>query len=348
MDVRCTRHTLTMQDQAFRLRQLVVERRRGKFPWPSIFRVGVWGVQVGVGATTVAKALHASLRLRGLKAQYVGSRIGNTRVREAMESDGFLPPSEGPDLNTEAIRAEHGLLGHNARELLADDGLFTREVDLSQVATTPTFKEEGGLSSICWIVTDCESGEGEAPNTDWSFFEAVVLVTTAEPLAVMTAYKWLKHFRDHGVPQRSIVVVNRTRDLTVGTEMGHRLQVACERFMAVSPPIAVLPEVSSLRETTVRLRSSENGGNHHQVGDSAVAEHAEGWQSEKTWWKAINGLTECLYRLVLPGNPFAVGLAHRTGQDEGRDLANYTEENVYTGSVEDFGGGKQPKDQENL
>lgn len=347
MDVRWTRHSLTIQDQAFRLRQLVVEKRRGKSPRPSAFRVGVRGVQSGVGATTVAKALHTCLRLRELGAEYIRAHRGKSPMGDVRELDDLFPLAERPILNTEATQLGHGLVGQAPGVLPADDALFTRGAALSRGATQPILEENGGTRPIVWMIADCESGEWEAPDTDWACFEAVVLVTTAEPLTVMAAYKWLKRFRDQGVPQRSVVVVNRSSDVAVGTEMGHRLQVACERFMAVSPPIAVLPEVPSLEELDTWLTAMPRGKRDGVRMASGGADHTDVWNTIETWWKGIAGLMECVYRLVLAGSSFAGDFTHRIGRDEEEIAANSTEENVYAGSVEDLGEGKQPKVGEN-
>ncbi|WP_347243438.1 hypothetical protein [Thermogutta sp.] len=347
MDVRCTRHTLTIQDQAFRLRQLVVEKRRSKSPRPSALRVGVRGLQLGVGATTVAKALHTCLRLWERKAEYIRAPKSKSPRGVAMEVNNLLPTVPQPIPSTKATQLAQGLFMHDPQAMPAGSEQLVWEVDRTHVATKPILEEDDGIGSICWIIVDCESGDGEASAPDWACFEAVVLVTTAEPLAVMAAYKWLKRFRDQGVPQRSIVVVNRTSDMTVGAEMGHRLQVACERFMAVSPPIAVLPEVAGLEDSHTCLTPMDHGKRQEVRIASGGPGHTEVWQSAQTWWKGIAGLTECVFRLVLAENSLVGDFAtHRIGQDEGEKVATSTEENVCAGSVENVGEGKQPKDGE--
>lgn len=267
-----------MEDQAFRLRQLVSQKLQTRYP--SAVQIGVFGVSPGSGVTSIATALanfwaDQGRAIRLLKAEHKPSEGG--------PQPGMVLDGSGPLGFHSASGRRAGLAATSTN---SDVPWFPAEPPM--VASNDNCRNSApGKQAIGatghWIVVDCGMlGERELQNhaADWV---ALILVTTADPLAIMEAYKLVKRLTKTYFARKLLLVVNRCESVDIGLEMGRRFQVACERFMGWTPWVTVVPlwkeqpakgEVSSRGAAKGKLVLSQGGS----VKSSDDGEGAALWE----------------------------------------------------------------------
>lgn len=262
-----------MEDQAFRLRQLVNQRLQAR--WPSVVRIGVFGARPGSGVTSVASALvdfwtDHGRATRLLKAPTANG--GDNRGTVVDPSDVAGPPSaSGPTADLAGSFTDSEL------------PCFPAELALIHSYDAGDPGQRGSGARGHWIVADLGVlGERELqhPTADWT---ALVLVTTADPLAVMDAYKLVKGLRKGCLAEKVVLAINRCESIPAGAEMGRRFRTACERFMGLAPWVSVIPFLKegpiSGEGNSRQLRKEKFPRSPgRSVGPSEREEALEAWQ----------------------------------------------------------------------
>jgi flagellar biosynthesis protein FlhG len=225
-----------MSDQATQLRQLMQRHVA-----PTAMPVGrpprallVAGGQTGLGVTTVAVHLAASLSRHGRRVVLVDADLQRPGIPTPPVGDGCPPPCTLVDVLTGRRDIHEALqpVAAGLQVLPGDPQAMTLAACYRDVAQRRLLRQLHTLGSTAdWVVLDVGSGSDSISQGLWETADVVLLVTTPAATAVVTTYGMVK--RMSGVAPRSTLdlVVNRAGDLRVAQDVHRRVARSCQRFL---------------------------------------------------------------------------------------------------------------------
>lgn len=218
------------QDQAFRLRQLVLRRsvRRKALPSEAVCRVvAVFGARSGAGCSTVALGLKNVLRKRGWHVVLMSGSASETPWPSSM-----IPGSRLHSMDGELPAMDGELPGDR------NDGLQPSE---PQGSAAGAFAANYAKSEIRIVDAGTVSPADIGPRIRQG---RILLVAPADAPGLMRAYAWLKTAVKVGALERTALVFNCVTEEMPLEEAAARVQAAAGRFLAVEVPVwAGLPLV---------------------------------------------------------------------------------------------------------
>ncbi|MGE0606756.1 MAG: MinD/ParA family protein [Pirellulales bacterium] len=227
-----------MNDQADELRQLALRSgwTRTTATAPEARLVVVASGKAGQGATTAAANLAASLARGGQRTLLVDADLNKpdaSTLCRAVEG-GTLPDvlagrrtiHEALQLGPGGIQLLPGRLA--ARPLPACTPLAQQRL----LAGLRTF----GAHVDC-VVLDVGAGLDDATGRYWQAADAVLVVLSPEPSAVMETYATIKLFSERTSGQ-VLTLVNRASDEAAAQDIHDRLARSCQRFLGFDTPLA--------------------------------------------------------------------------------------------------------------
>lgn len=255
------------QDQAFRLRQMVLRRNGLKKTVPAETRcaiLAIFGAREGAGCSTVAFGLADLLRRRGWDAVLASGAVQGLPEPPAREpgwirdSERSLPPPEARRVSGEcALRGS--LLGG-----------FTASFPKPMIRIL-----DGGVGSPADVGPRLREGR-------------ILLVAPADAPGLMCAYAWLKTAHKAGALEQTAVVFNGVSAEMPLAEAAARVQTATRKFLAVEIPVwAGLPRVTE----DVLLPARPGLGtlpDEQDVSDAAQPARI----SAAEWLRELNGVAD--------------------------------------------------------
>ena len=227
-----------MLDQANRLRQLVRdEPRQGGAP-PCRPRLVVLGSgKGGVGTTTLAVALAAGFAGSGRRALVVDADPagGDASVQCGLR-DG---PTLADVLGKRVPLAESLSDGPAGITLLPGMWGIQQRSDVSAAAVDRLLGSLRCLGDrFDVILADTGNQPGRMQQQFWRAADALVVVVTPEPAAILDTYAAIKLFAEHVPDNPLFSLVNLAESERVARDVHGRLAQACHRFLAVSLRLA--------------------------------------------------------------------------------------------------------------
>jgi flagellar biosynthesis protein FlhG len=222
-----------MNDQANILRQLVLaeaaSRRAEKHDAARLIVVAAG--KGGVGTTTVAVNLALALARCGRGCVLVD---GNPHSADATTLCG-LDAQFGVSHVVAGWRNVEETLLAGPGNIHVLPGVWDREYDdqWTELAQSRLIKELRLLGRTGYVVVDAGSGLGSILGRFWRAADAVLMVTTPDPLAVMDAYAAIKVHGD-GVTSPVHVLVNRAADTQQAADAQQRIARVCHRFLGLT------------------------------------------------------------------------------------------------------------------
>lgn len=198
---------------------------RGSLATPRL--VVVAGSQGGVGTTTVALNLALALSREGRRAMLIdadarGADLASMCGLDAeYDLDDVLSGSR--DLHEALVRGPAGV------QVLP--GAWGAEV--SATALDRFLREIGGLGAYTeFVVVDAGSGLSASSPRWWQAADSVLLVATADDVAITDAYLLVKTQVAKGFQTSPKLLINRACEQTA-VEVQARLERACQRFLGL-------------------------------------------------------------------------------------------------------------------
>jgi flagellar biosynthesis protein FlhG len=225
-----------MNDQATQLRQLMQRRVA-----PTATTVGrpphaliVAGGQPGLGVTTVAVHLAASLSRHGRRVVLVDADLQRPGIPTPPVSDASRPPRGLVDVLT-GRREIHEVLQPVAaglQVLPGDPQAVTTAASHRDVAQRRLLRQLHTLGSTAdWVVLDVGSGSDHISQALWETADVVLLVTTPAATAIVTTYGMVKRMSTVSPRATLDLVVNRAGNPRVAHDVHRRIDSTCQRFL---------------------------------------------------------------------------------------------------------------------
>ena len=218
-----------MRDQAAELRNLVRRASRSPVAGPAPILLAVAGGKGGVGATTLALNL-------ALATAELGSRVlladMNVCRADLAPLCGIPEQTSVADVLSARLDVHEALQpGPAGLQILPGAWAPAEPTPLSEIAVERLLQQLRSIGRHAEVVIlDVGSGSHDVARQLWSAADLVVLVTTADDVAVMDAYATLKTAGAHS--EASVyVVVNQVNHRRQGEEVFARLARSCERFL---------------------------------------------------------------------------------------------------------------------
>ena len=258
------------QDQAFRLRQMVLRRNALKKAVPletSCPILAIFGARDGAGCSTVALGLADLLRRRGWDT--------------VLASESAQGPQEPPP-------RERGLIHDSERSLPPSE---VRRVSQEGGPRGSLFGgHAAGFSKPMIRILD-EGVRSPADMGSRVREGRILLVTPADAPGLMRAYAWLKTAHKAGALEQTAIVFNGVSEEMPLAEAAARVQTATRRFLAVEIPVwAGLP-----RLTEEGHRQALPGlGTLALEQDATAAAQPEGTSAAAEWLCGLNGVVDRL------------------------------------------------------
>lgn len=260
-----------MHDQADELRQLVRQGHDAEHACAPRW-ITVAGGKGGVGATTVALRLAAAMASAGRRVVLVDGDFAcpNLASFTAVEARyticDVLASRRGVH---EALEA-----GPGGIQLLLGPPAERRPVECSPAAQQRLIEQLQRLGAHAdAVLVDAGAGVSRLMRSFWQSADDLVLVTTADPVAVMDTYAALKQLYTREPNQQVHALVNQAADLAEGEAVAGRLQEACRRFLAIS-----LASVSSVEEDPAwRCCDRSPGSTELALRSGAATRAFEAW-----------------------------------------------------------------------
>ncbi len=281
------------QDQAFRLRQLVLRRNGLKKAAPAETRCGIlaiFGAREGAGCSTVAFGLAHLLRRRGWDAVLVSGVVPGL-PEPAPPDPGLI---HGPERQLPPAEARRAFGECAVRGSLL--GGFTAGFPKPMIRIL-----DGGVASPA----DVGPRVGES---------RILLVAPADAPGLMRAYAWLKTAHKAGALEQTAVVFNGVSAEMPLVEAAARVQTATRRFLAVEIPVwAGLPRVTG----DVLLQALQGLGTLPDEQNASSAEAQPAQMSAAEWLRGLNGVAD---RLLSVWTAWDVKDASEHGEDASGSL----------------------------
>ena len=248
-----------MTDQAEELRLLVRMRATAGAAGPLAPLLVVAGGKGGVGTTTVAANLAITLARQGRRTVFADADLdhGGHALLSGIQHRGSV-------VDVLAGRQSvHEVLERGPCGIQVLSGAWAAD-ELTSYSTTAQERFIGELKHLAphadVVVVDVGSGRNPFTQRLWRAADAVLVVTTTEPAAVMNAYAATKTLagafdaspatRDSDTAGRHAEtapviysLVNRTIDAAAADDVQARIATACRRFLALEIGAAgVVPE----------------------------------------------------------------------------------------------------------
>ena len=242
-----------MTDQAEELRLLVRMRAAAGAPaGPLAPLVVVAGGKGGVGTTTVAANLAITLARQGRRTVFADADLdhgGHALLSGNQQRGSVVDVLAGRQTVHEVL--ERGPCG-----IQVLSGAWAAD-ELTSYSTSAQDRFVGELKHLAphadTVVVDVGSGRNPFTQRLWRAADAVLVVTTTEPAAVMNAYAATKTLAgaadtasaQHDSESRPAIyaLVNRSSDAVTADDVQVRIATACRRFLALEIAAAgVVPE----------------------------------------------------------------------------------------------------------
>jgi flagellar biosynthesis protein FlhG len=223
-----------MPDQAFRLRKLMHAggRQADAAPADAPRVVAIAGAKGGVGTTTVALNLASAMAGDGRRTLLVDADPQRADVATlAGLRDGYCLADvlSGARSLHEAMQ-----LGPAGIQVLLGRWGAHAALDWSARAQERFIYDLRNLGPhVDMILLDLGSVVDATTRQFWKAVDEIVLVTTADNVAVMNAYATVKTHADASRPLRVASLVNQSTDPSAAQDAHMRLQRACGRFLGV-------------------------------------------------------------------------------------------------------------------
>lgn len=221
-----------MHDQANELRQLVRQSIAPLVapPTNSPFVVAVTGGKGGVGTTTIAVNLAAALADEGRRVVLLDLDFGGADARALCQLD---VDHTVVDV-LEGRRTIHEVLARGPAGMLVLPGPCSLDTLVECTASAQDrlladVRQFGGHADV--VIVDVGSGRTRRVERFCRAADAVLVVTTPEPVAVLDAYAMLKILHTGNFAGGLYPLVNRAADQAVADHIHARLAQACHRFL---------------------------------------------------------------------------------------------------------------------
>ncbi|GEM_PF-3852430 len=273
------------QDQAFRLRQLVLRRKASKGGAPAGRPrpvVAVFGARSGVGCSAICLGLARLFVGSGWDVSLSCENPGRSRTQKGDPLPDLVFPGEPEhkDWGT-AFWLGQELCGPEVAS--ASTRLSLRVIDL-------------GTRSPADAESEARNGR-------------ILLVAAVDPPGLMQAYAWLKSADKVGVLQRTAIVFNGlTEDMSLA-EASERIQTAARRFLAQEVPVWAglpwvpegLPPFSDVdhRSAGLQSRFCSQTPSGPDSGPQLGPVEVTAWQDAASpllhaWWRGLSTTVDCL------------------------------------------------------
>lgn len=256
-----------MHDQADELRQLVRQRSHAdqtRAPrWLTLF-----GGKGGVGTSSVGLGIATALALAGRRVLLVDGDFAGPDLAALARVE---PRYTICDVLS-ARRSVHEALeaGPAGMQMLLGPA-DRRGVECTPSAQERLIKQIRGLGAHAdVVVVDAGSAVSRTMRRFWQAADALLLVTTAEPVAVMDTYAGLKQLYTREPNQAIHALVNQCGEEAHGRGVAERFAEACRRFLALSlASLAVLPDDPAWRAPAADAQDA--------VPNTTAAEKLDAW-----------------------------------------------------------------------
>ncbi len=224
------------EDQAAELRNLVYQSSTRNRPANSPKVVVVTGGKRGVGTSTIATTVAATLARQGRRVVVADA---NTRGAQLHG----LAPLTNNDLDDVDIRSiqptaepvaiSTGIKLHFApwhRDESQSSPRPSRPCETDQINhfVNELLQFQGHAD---FVVVDAGNGAGTAAGTLCSVADVVFLTTTCEAVAVMDSYAAIKSIHEHHPIPLAVAVVNQSNGLSMSADVFRRLSQSCQHFL---------------------------------------------------------------------------------------------------------------------
>jgi flagellar biosynthesis protein FlhG len=281
-----------MHDQAEELRALArrqAEMERTQAPAGSPRLVTVASGKGGVGATTVALNLAVALGLEGRRVVLVDADFDRSDVAAmcSMRSrhtvsdvlSGKRGIHEVLELGPGGVQVVAGPAGHGAPQQECTPQAQQRLID--------ALRQLGPHADL--VLLDVGTGLSRVVRRFWQVSDAILLVSSAEPLAIMDTYAAIKVLGSHSPTQALWAAINSADDEATAEACYQRLARAGERFLrvniqyagAVLASAAIAEAARNGRPLSLDTGAAESTGLHRvsnfvagQLSPSIPAPHA--------------------------------------------------------------------------
>ena len=227
-----------MIDQAAALRDLVRQqsaaqdaaKKRGSLPLTLVV-----GSKGGVGATTVAVYLSASLARLGRRPLLIDADLYRSDAATicGVTEGGPLVDETGGCRDLETV-VRPGPCGLSVLPGIWPTGKPVAVTDATWHRIRRSF--ESLADRLDHVVIDSGSGHGEVRRKMWADADDVIVVTRPNDLAVMDAYALIKIMREATLedrPTRLHLVVNGVSHAAEGADVFARIDRSCQRFLGL-------------------------------------------------------------------------------------------------------------------
>lgn len=222
-----------MPDQAEILRHLARSSQRefSRPTGPAPMVLAVAGGQGEVGTTTMAVNIATAL------AQ-LGNRVLLADADPCRGDVAALCSAEQRDSLQDVLasrRSIHEVLqpGPLGVGIIAGNGSSQGYVDrLAHHRLLDQFSQSGNYVDA--VVIDIGSAVAPASEVYWQRSDQLLLVTTANPMAVVDAYAAIKAFAQRNLPTDITLVVNQSPSVAVAQDVHTRLHRSCAQFLGIA------------------------------------------------------------------------------------------------------------------
>jgi flagellar biosynthesis protein FlhG len=232
-----------MLDQAYTLRKLVesspVALRPAPFSPPMVV---VAGGRAAVGATTVAANLGAVLANQGERVVIIDAAQQNRNLAQIAGVGAAIRRSLSEVIAGDCSAADALAPGPAGTLVLANRRNCQASLDVSRPAQQRLFGELQSLQSeASLLVVDAGSIASPWMRRFWLRARLVIVVTSAEDLALMDSYALIKQCVGEGVEAEIGMLANQCNKEALASEVFGRLSTACQRFL--SRTVRALPSL---------------------------------------------------------------------------------------------------------
>ncbi|HVU88758.1 MAG TPA: AAA family ATPase [Pirellulales bacterium] len=240
-----------MSDQAFRLRTLMHEgaRRSHASAHAAPVMLAVAGGKGGVGATTLAVNLGVALAQDGRRVLLVDADAERADV--AAQCGLSDCPTIADVLS--GLRSLHEAIQRGPSGLQVLPGRWRAQASVEWTSRNQESLLDGlrGLGQHTDVVLlDVGASINPVSRTFWRAVDEVLLVTSADSVAVMDAYATVKAHATEKRVLRVATIINQAADLHAAQDAHTRLQRACRRFLGVETRVlGSIPFDAAIRDT---------------------------------------------------------------------------------------------------